>query len=267
MFAWEDGMSTGENSLSSKVVLISGGASGIGAAAARLFVERGARVALADIQSEKGQAAAGELGDRAMFVPLNVTEEDDWAQAVTAVTARFGVLTTVVNSAGISVPADIEAETLAGFRRTQAVNLDGAFLGCKAGVEALKAGRGGAIVNLASTLGIKAGGVFPAYAASKGGVRLLTRAVALHCAERGYEIRVNAVLPGAIHTEMVEDYIAAGEAAGATREDVIGRFAQAHPMKRLGRPIEAASAIVFLASDEASYITGIDLPVDGGFLA
>ncbi|WP_309606617.1 SDR family oxidoreductase [Phenylobacterium sp.] len=253
--------------LSTKVVLISGGASGIGYATARLFVEQGARVALGDVQGAKGAAAAETLGERAMFVDLDVTQEAPWRDAVKAVQARFGALTTVVNSAGVSIPANIEQESLEGFRRTLAINLEGVFLGCKMGVEALKGGTGGAIVNLASTLGVQAGAIFPAYSASKGGVRMLTRAVALHCAEQGYDIRVNAVLPGAIHTEMVEGYIAAGEAGGATRESVIGGFAQAHPMKRLGRPFEPAAAIVFLASDAASFITGADLAVDGGLLA
>ncbi len=260
-------MATPDGTLSSKVMLISGGASGIGFATARLAVARGARVALGDVQSAKGAAAARELGEQAMFVDLDVTDEAAWRSAVTAAQARFGALTTVVNSAGISIPASIEQETLAGFRHTLGINLDGVFLGCKVGVEALKAGTGGAIINLASTLGVQAGAIFPAYSASKGGVRMLTRAVALHCAEQGYDIRVNAVMPGAIHTEMVEGYIAAGEAGGATREGVIGGFAQVHPMKRLGRPTEPAAAILFLASDEASFITGADLAVDGGFLA
>jgi NAD(P)-dependent dehydrogenase (short-subunit alcohol dehydrogenase family) len=147
------------------------------------------------------------------------------------------------------------------------MNLDGVFLGCKVAVEALKGGRGGAIVNIASTLGARGGSIFVSYSASKGAVRMLTRSVALHCAEKGYDIRVNAVLPGAIHTEMVEGYVAAGEAAGGTRDQVISGFAQVHPLKRLGRPAEAAAAILFLASDEAGYITGADLPVDGGYLA
>jgi 3(or 17)beta-hydroxysteroid dehydrogenase len=255
------------SSLAHKVVLISGGASGIGAAAARRFVEMGAKVAIGDLQIEKGEAAAMALGDHALFVPLDVTDEDSWRAAEGATRAHFGPLTTVVNSAGISVPANIEDETLVGFRRTLAINLEGAFLGCKIAVEALKGGRGGAIVNIASTLGARGGAIFPSYSASKGGVRMLTRAVALHCAEQGYDIRVNALLPGAIHTEMVEGYIAAGAAAGASREAVIDGFAHVHPMKRLGRPEEAAAAIAFLASDEASFITGADLPVDGGYLA
>lgn len=256
-----------QDGLAGKVVLISGGASGIGAAAARQFVGVGARVALGDINVAKGKALAAELGDAAVFVHLDVTDEASWRAAAATAQARFGSLTTVVNSAGVSIPGTIEDETLEGFRRTLAINLDGVFLGCKIGVEALKSGRGGAIVNLASTLGARAGALFPAYSSSKAGVRLLTRSVALHCAEQCYDIRVNAVLPGAIHTEMVEGYIAAGEAAGAARADVISGFAQSHPLKRLGRPQEVAAAILFLASDAAAFITGADLPVDGGFLA
>jgi NAD(P)-dependent dehydrogenase (short-subunit alcohol dehydrogenase family) len=253
--------------LKDKIALISGGASGIGAASARRFVAEGAKVVIGDIQREKGQALAAELGASARYVTLDVTRSEDWAAAVEVAEKTFGALTTVVNSAGVSIPATIEDETLEGFRRTMAINLDGTFLGCKHGVAALKGGKGGSIVNVASTLGVKAGAIFTAYSSSKGGVRLLTRSVALHCAEQGYDIRVNAILPGAIHTEMVDTYIANGVAAGATREQVIEGFASVHPMKRLGRPGEPAEAIVFLASDESSFTTGADLPVDGGYLA
>ena len=253
--------------LAGKIALISGGASGIGAAAARKFVTEGANVAIADIQDGKGRALAEALGTSATFVHLDVTLEDHWREAVQAVTKRFGGLTTVINSAGISLPANIEQETLEGFRRTIAINLEGTFLGCKHGVAALKDKKGAAIVNVGSTLGAKAGSIFTAYSSSKGGVHMLTKAVALHCAEQGYDIRVNAMLPGAIHTEMVEGYIAAGIAAGSTREAVIEGFASVHPMKRLGRPHEPADAIAFLASDEASFISGALLPVDGAYLA
>lgn len=256
-----------EMRLKDKMALISGGASGIGAASARKFVAEGARVVIGDIQTEKGQALARSLGDSALFVPLDVTSDSSWADAVSRAWGHFGGLTTIVNSAGVSIPANIEQETLEGFRRTLAINLDGTFLGCKHGVAALKSVKGAAIVNVASTLGARAGAIFPAYSSSKGGVRMLTRAVALHCAEQGYDIRVNDIMPGAIHTEMVEGYVAAGIAAGGTREAVIQGFASVHPMKRLGRPEETANAIAFLASDEAGYITGADLPVDGGYLA
>ena len=253
--------------LSGKKALITGGGSGIGAAAARRFIAEGAKVVLADVQTEKAAALADELGPDAHAVALDVTREDDWVRAMDAAQAKFGALTTLVNSAGISIPGDIEAESLEGFRRTLAINLEGVFLGCKHGVAALKGGRGGSIVNVASTLGVRAGAIFPSYCASKGGVRMLTRSVALHCAEQGYDIRVNTILPGAIHTEMVDGYIAAGVAAGGTREAVIEGFASVHPMKRLGRPEEPANAIVFLASDESSFTTGGDVPVDGGYLA
>lgn len=253
--------------LTGKIALISGGASGIGAATARLFVASGARVVIGDIQDDKGATLARELGESVAFVHLDVTREADWSEAVSLATKRFGALTTLVNSAGISIPANIEDESLEGFRRTLGINLDGTFLGCKAGVAALKGAAGGAIVNVGSTLGQKAGAIFPSYSASKGGVKMLTQAVALHCAEQGYDIRVNGILPGAIHTEMVEGYIAAGEAQGATRQQVIDGFASAHPLRRLGRPNEPAAAIAFLASDAASFTTGAMLPVDGGMLS
>jgi 3(or 17)beta-hydroxysteroid dehydrogenase len=253
--------------LAGKVALISGGASGIGAASARRFVAEGARVMLADRQADKGEALAAELGEAARFVPLDVRIESQWRQAVDATVSAFGALTTLVNSAGVSVPGTIEEINLDQFRETIAINLDGTFLGCKVAIEAMKSGRGGAIVNIGSTLGNRGGGIFTAYCASKGGVRMLTKAVALHCCDQGYDIRVNCMHPGAIHTEMVEGYVTAGVAQGATREQVIDGFANVHPMKRLGRPEEAANAIIYLASDESGFTTGGDLAVDGGYLA
>lgn len=253
--------------LAGKTALITGGASGIGAAAARRFVEEGARVLLGDLQVEKGRAVAEALGADAGFIELNVTREDHWAAAAAEAQRRFGGLTTLFNSAGISEPAHIETETLEHFRRTLAINTEGSFLACRAAVRLMKGGRGGSIINVSSTMGARGGDFLVAYAASKGAVRMITRAVALHCARAGYDIRCNAILPGAIHTEMVDRYVAAGEAQGATREQVLGGFAAQHPMNRLGTPVEAADAVVFLASDESSFITGVDLPVDGGFLA
>ncbi len=254
------------NRLTGKTALITGGASGIGAAAAKRFVEEGARVVLADVNVERGAAHAAALGDAAAFVELDVADEASWRRAMERAEAAQGPLTTIVNSAGVSVPASIEDLDHESFRRTIAVNLDGVFFGCKYGLAAIKNQKGAAIVNLGSTLGVKGGALFAAYCASKGGVRMLSKSVAAHCAEKGYDVRVNCILPGAIHTEMVEGYVAAGVAQGATREAVIEGFASVHPMQRLGRPEEAADAIVFLASDEAGYTTGADLPVDGGYL-
>ena len=148
-----------------------------------------------------------------------------------------------------------------------AINLDGTFLGTKAGIKALKDVEGSSIVNVASTLGHRGGSFVPAYCASKAGVLNLTRAYAFHCSESAYKMRVNTISPGAIHTEMVDGYINAALAEGGTAEAVIGGFAALHPMNRLGTPDEAAHAIVYLASDESAYSTGIDIPVDGGYLA
>jgi 3alpha(or 20beta)-hydroxysteroid dehydrogenase len=254
------------NRLQGKIAIISGAASGIGAAAAMRFVEEGARVVLGDVQADRTTALAASLGPNAKAVALDVREPAQWQAAVEAA-AGFGALTTLVNSAGVSVPGTIEDISLDAFRHTLGINLEGTFLGCKAGIAAMKTGQRGSIINVGSTLGVKGGGLFPAYSSSKGAVRLLTRSVALHCAEKGYDIRVNCVLPGAIHTEMVEGYVKAGEAQGATREQILQGFASVHPMKRLGAPNEVADMIVFLASNESAFTTGADLPVDGGFLA
>ena len=253
--------------LSGKKAIISGGASGIGAATARHFINEGAQVVIGDINVEKGQAFAAQFGDEVTFVELDVTSAQSWDDAMERAQKHMGGLTNVINSAGVSIPIPIEDLSLEDFRHTMAINLDGTFLGTKAGIKALKAVEGSSIVNVASTLGHRGGSFVPAYCASKAGVLNLTRACALHCSENKYKVRINTISPGAIHTEMVEGYINAAVAAGGTAEDVVGGFAALHPMKRLGTPDEAAHAIVFLASDESAYSTGIDIPVDGGYLA
>ena len=253
--------------LSGKKAIISGGASGIGAATARHFINEGAQVVIGDINVEKGQAFAAQYGDELSFVELDVTSAQSWDDAIDRAQKHMDGLTSVINSAGVSIPIPIEDLSLEDFRHTMAINLDGTFLGTKAGIKALKAVEGSSIVNVASTLGHRGGSFVPAYCASKAGVLNLTRACALHCSENKYKVRINTISPGAIHTEMVEGYINAAVAAGGTAEDVVGGFAELHPMKRLGTPDEAAHAIVFLASDESAYSTGIDIPVDGGYLA
>ena len=253
--------------LSGKKAIISGGASGIGAATARHFINEGAQVVIGDINVEKGQAFAAQYGDELSFVELDVTSAQSWDDAIDRAQKHMDGLTSVINSAGVSIPIPIEDLSLEDFRHTMAINLDGTFLGTKAGIKALKAVEGSSIVNVASTLGHRGGSFVPAYCASKAGVLNLTRACALHCSENKYKVRINTISPGAIHTEMVDGYINAAVAAGGTAEDVVGGFAELHPMKRLGTPDEAAHAIVFLASDESAYSTGIDIPVDGGYLA
>jgi len=252
--------------LSGKIAIISGGASGIGAACAENFVAHGAKVVIGDINQSKGRELANLLGDSAIFAKLDVRQNNDWQATIEATQSQFGHLNILVNSAGVSIPGTIEDITLDDFRHTIGINLEGTFLGCKAAISAMKVQKIGSIINVASTMSHRGAAMLNAYCASKGGVRQLTRSVALHCAEQGYGIRVNSISPGAIHTEMVDQYVEMGKAAGATKEDVLGSFIATAPLGRLGRPDEAAKAITFLASDESSYSTGIDIPVDGGFL-
>ena len=252
--------------LRGQVALVTGAGRGIGAGIARRLHAAGARIAVFDRDPASDRSVAAELDG--LDLAGDVRVEDQVASAVEETEVRLGPLSILVNNAGITGPTDQSWNLgVDEVREVFDVNVIGPFLFCKAVVPRLL-GRGyGRIVNVASMLGVKAGAIFTSYAASKGGVRLLTRAVALHCAEQGYDIRVNTILPGAIHTEMVEGYIEAGIAAGSTREQVIHGFASAHPMRRLGRPHEPADAILFLASDESSFITDADLPVDGGNLA
>ena len=253
--------------LRDKKALITGGASGIGAATAKRFIEEGAQVVIGDINLKKGEVLASQFGCELAFIELDVTSPQSWENAVNRANVIMNGLTTIVNSAGVSIPIAIEDLSLEDFRHTMSINLEGTFLGTQAGIKALKNVEGSSIVNVASTLGHRGGSFVPAYCASKAGVLMLSRASALHCSENAYHVRINTISPGAIHTEMVDGYIKAGIEAGATAEDVIESFAVLHPMKRLGKPDEAAHAIVFLASDESAYSTGIDIPVDGGYLA
>ncbi|MEM7329430.1 MAG: glucose 1-dehydrogenase [Pseudomonadota bacterium] len=256
----------GKNRLDNKTAIITGGASGIGSATARRFAQEGARVLIADLNAEKAREVATSIGETAISIEHDVREPESW-QRVFDLANEFGAVTTLVNSAGISIPGSIEDVSFDQFRSLLSINLEGVFLGCKYAVQSMKHVAGCSIINVGSTLGVKSSSMFPAYSSSKGAVRMLSRSVALHCAEQGYDIRVNTLIPGAIHTEMVERIIAAGEAGGQSREQTINRIASIHPMKRLGTSTETANAIVFLASDESAFTTGSDLAVDGGHLA
>ena len=256
--------------LDGKTAIITGGSSGLGAATARRFVEEGAKVALADINDEKGQKLADEIG--AAFLHLDVTQEEEWdglfAKTAEALGAPVNVL---VNSAGISIPSNIEQATMKHWRKIMSINLDGTFMGCRAAVRAMRpvaeAGGRCAIVNFASSMGMKAGSAFAAYGASKAAIRHLSKTTALHCGEQGLDIRCNTVLPGAIHTEMFDQYIEQGMKAGATEEQVIQSFATGHMAGRIGKPVEVADMVLFLSSDEAGFCTGADYLVDSGFTA
>ena len=243
---------------------MSGGASGLGAESCRRLAREGARVMLTDVAHDRGQAVADEIlaeGGEAAFLPHDVTDEAQWIATIQATVARFGRLDVLVNSAGIGGGEPLLEATLEGWRRVTGINLDGTFLGLRHAAPAMIAGGGGSIINLSSILG-KVG--FPgaaAYCASKGGVALLTKAAALELAATG--VRVNSVHPGFIETPMVAEALHASENGNEMRVMLISR----HALGRLGAPREIADAIVFLASDESSFMTGAELVIDGGYTA
>lgn len=250
--------------LENKVALVTGGAAGIGEAACLRMAEEGASVVIADINSEKGLALADKIGAKALFVKLDVTDPEQWQTAIRATLDKFQKLDILVNNAGIVIPGNIEDCTLADWQRTQAINSDAVFLGTQAAIKAMKT-NGGSIINISSMEGIIGEPNLPAYNASKGAVRLLTKSVALHCGHNGYGIRVNSVHPGYVLTKLVTDGIASlpKELAESYQEQMLGKI----PMGRMSDPKEIAAPIAFLASDDASYITGAELVVDGGFTA
>ncbi|HEY2137948.1 MAG TPA: glucose 1-dehydrogenase [Xanthobacteraceae bacterium] len=244
-----------------KVALVTGGASGIGFATAKLLSEEGARVVVADLPG--AAAAVAVLGPGVAFRELDVRREDGWIAVTDAIVRDFGRLDVLVNNAGVALLKDIEATTLDEWRSIMAVNLDGPFLGCKHAVRVMKERGGGSIVNLSSIAGIIGNASLAAYSASKGGVRLLTKSVALHCARKGYGIRCNSVHPSFVATPMLD----AMQSTARDPAKMLANCTAAAPLGRLAQPVEVARMILFLASDESSFTTGAELVVDGGLTA
>ena len=253
-----------EGRLAGRAAVVSGGASGIGRATCLRLAGEGARVVVADIDRASGAALAAEIGERAFFHPLDVTDRDAWRALSEETQARCGGLDILVNSAGILAGGTVEDTSLAAWRRMLDINLKGTFLGCQAAVAAMQRGRGGAIVNLSSIAGIRAAPDLFAYNASKGAVRALTKEVAVYCAARGHAIRCNSVHPAVVRTPMVRDYFAARPSGDpVTVDDWVGTQA----IKRPGEPEEIAALIAFLVSDESSFATGAEFVIDGGATA
>jgi NAD(P)-dependent dehydrogenase (short-subunit alcohol dehydrogenase family) len=264
------------NRLDGKVALISGAARGIGAETARMMVEAGAKVLIGDILDEDGRKAVQSIGpsDAAIYVHLDVTREEDWTAAVATATSRFGGLDILVNNAGIFVGKGIEDSTLADWQRLCAINMTGVFLGTKLTLPALReraksSKHGSAIVNLSSIAGIVGYQADPLYSMSKGGVTTFTKSAALEFARKGYRIRVNSIHPGLIETEMTKQSFEARVRSGIISDVEAARKSrlEAHPIGRLGTPTDIANGIVFLASDDAGFMTGSSLIVDGGNMA
>jgi len=256
--------------LKGKVALITGGASGLGANAAALMAQEGASVVVADIAADRGKAVADKLGSAGHFVKLDVTSEDNWQAAIQETVDKFGALHVLLNSAGIGLSKTIEEIKLEEWRKVHAIDLDGVFMGCKHGVAEIKkhtgkqtGGRlGGSIINISSISGIIAGANMAAYNSAKAGVRLLSKSVALHCAKSGYNIRCNSVHPTFIDTPILDKY--RDRFGNEVMQQKLGRQV---PIGRLGRPEEVGWALVFLASDESSFMTGSEVVIDGGISA
>lgn len=241
--------------LKDKVAIITGGASGIGEATARRFVQEGAKVTIADMNVEKGEAFVKELGDAAIFVQTNVTDEANVENMVAKTVDAFGKVDILFNNAGIGDLQPTDELSFSDWQKTISVNLDGVFLVAKHAIRAMKKNGSGSIINTASILGHVGDSQVASYAASKGAVANLTRALAIEFAQDN--IRVNAVCPGYIVTPLID------QLDDAAREYLVTQ----HPIGRLGKPEEIANAVLFLASDEASFVTGANLLVDGGYTA
>jgi 3(or 17)beta-hydroxysteroid dehydrogenase len=247
-----------------KVALVTGAASGLGKAMVRMLAREGARVAVTDRNEPGARDVAGAIGEAARAWKLDVTQEAEWQRVVDEVLATFGRLDVVVNNAGIGVAKDIEALSLEEWRLVQSVNLDGVFLGCKHAVRGMRqCGAKGSIINISSVAGLVGVDNLPAYCASKGGVRLLTKSVALHCARKGYGIRCNSIHPTFIETPMVDGLASLGGDMAAGK----AKLARVIPLGHLGEPDDIAYAVTYLASEESKLMTGSELVVDGGSTA
>jgi 3(or 17)beta-hydroxysteroid dehydrogenase len=250
-----------------KIAFITGGARGIGAETARLFAKEGAFVIVSDILDNEGESIAKSI--RGDYAHLNVASHQEWQDLAKKLKDKHGKIDIVFNNAGITGlnenlgPQDPEHTSLEAWHHIHQVNLDGIFLGCKFAINLMKE-HGGSIINMSSRSGIVGIPGAAAYASSKAAVRNHTKTVALYCADQGYRIRCNSIHPGAILTPMWDPMLGADE---KTRLQMIKDVASGVPLGSMGEPIDVAYAALYLASDEAKYITGIELTVDGGILA
>jgi NAD(P)-dependent dehydrogenase (short-subunit alcohol dehydrogenase family) len=256
-----------------KVAIITGGARGIGAATARKLVDAGAKVVITDVLTEQGEKTASAIrsdGGEAVFLPHDVTSEDDWQRVVGTARDQFGGLDILVNNAGIVVIKKIEETTLDELQKIFDVNLAGVFLGVKHAVPVMRdAGEngepGGSIINLSSVAGIDGVPKYGAYCMTKGGVRIFTKSAAVELARDN--IRVNSIHPGLIQTDMGGEVMTAAARGRLNDNEVRAAMTKGHPIGRLGVPDDIANGVLYLASDDSSFITGTELIIDGGVTA
>jgi NAD(P)-dependent dehydrogenase (short-subunit alcohol dehydrogenase family) len=255
-----------------KVALVTGGSSGIGRACAERLAEEGATVVVTDLQDELGaEVVAGivKAGGKAEYLHHDVTQEDAWIDVASQIRARHGRLDILVNNAGIGIGGSVLDMTLAAFQKQVAVNLDGVFLGVKHSIPVMReSGEGGSIINMSSVAGLKGSPTLAGYCATKGGVRLFTKAVAMECANAGDKIRVNSVHPGIIETPIWDTIIGTGgpgSNAGPQRSQTLDAMSTAAvPLGVKGYPLDIANGVLWLASEESRYVTGSEMVIDGG---
>ena len=252
-----------------KIAMITGAAMGLGEASANMLAREGATVVLTDVQDRQGEAAAAAImrnGGTALYLHHDVAREPEWEHVIGETIARFGRLDVLVNNAGVGVGAAPEEQTLEQWRWLMSINLDGVFLGTKYALRAMKQHppQGGSIINLSSIEGLVGDPNLGAYNASKGGVRLYTKSVALYCAKSRLNIRVNSIHPGYIWTPMVENFLGQG---GADVEKGRRAADALHPVGHIGEPDDIAYGVLYLASDESKFVTGAELVIDGGYTA
>ena len=243
--------------LENKIALVTGASRGLGAAIAAQLKAQGATVIITDYNAEAGQATAARLGERCHFIEQDVTDWDRWGDVMAQMDARFGRLDVLVNNAAITVYGSIADLSPEDFRRCYTFDVDSIFMGCKAAIPLIARSGGGSIVNFSSAAGVKANADLAAYNSAKAAVPMLTKSIALYCARERNRVRVNCVQPGPIKTGMT----------AAIPEEAQTRFARRRvPLRRYGEPEEVAQMTLSLCLPAMSYLTGANVPVDGGLL-
>ena len=254
-----------------KVALVTGGASGIGRGCAELLAREGATVVITDLQDDLGREVAVGAGGRVLYLHQDTTDEDQWISVIAEIRKRLGRLDILVNNAGIAIGGPITDYSLADWRKQQAVNVEGVFLGIKHSLPLMRECGGGSIINMSSVAGMKGSANMSGYCATKGAVRLMTKSVAMECAQARDGVRVNSVHPGIIDTPIWDGITRSiggegGNAAPARTMTVDDIAALAAPLGMKGFPADIAAGVLYLASEESRYVTGIELVIDGGMI-
>jgi 3(or 17)beta-hydroxysteroid dehydrogenase len=253
-----------------KTAIVTGGGSGLGAASCELLARQGAKVVVTDVNAESAEQTANiieQRGGKAIALHQDVVDQDRWQEVIDTTVSEFGGLDVLVNNAGIVGAGVVPMEDVSfeSWRQVMTINLDAVFLGCQAAIREMKSSEGGSIINISSIMGI-VGGAGAAYNASKGGVRLLSKSVAVYCGNNRYNIRCNSIHPGYIWTPMVKGIV--DSVAEVDTEEALKLMLEAkHPIGRLGEADDIAQGVLFLASDESSFMTGSELVIDGGYTA